>query len=59
MLVLRSSTPFSSRVPVQLGTTVLDRAMSNNHCRVLYICQQYVATDLYEYCGHDQSDQNS
>ena len=28
MLVLKSSSPFSLRVPVQLGTTVLDRAMA-------------------------------
>ena len=29
MLVLKSFSPFSSWVPVQLGTTVLDRAMAN------------------------------
>ena len=28
MLVLKSSSPFSLRIPVQLGTTVLDRAMA-------------------------------
>ena len=28
MLVLKSSSPYSSRVPILLGTTVLDRAMA-------------------------------
>ena len=28
MLILKSSSPYSSRVPIQLGTTVLDRAMA-------------------------------
>ena len=28
MLILKSSSPYSSLVPVQIGTTVLDRAMA-------------------------------
>ena len=28
MLILKSSSPYSLRVPIQAGTTVLDRAMA-------------------------------
>ena len=45
MLVLKSS-HYSSRVPIQLGTTVLDRAMAKYHCGRVGSCQQHLVTDL-------------
>ena len=43
ILVLKSSLPFSSQVPVQLGPTVLDRAMAK-----IYVAELACASDTWQ-----------
>ena len=58
MFILKSSSPYSLRAPIQFGTTVLVGLWPGSLWKA-GSCQWHLATDLHEYYGHCQSSLHS